>query len=152
MNDNKIDKEALKIVRLLQSGRRSYKEIGQELGLSEATIRSKVNKLTGDGLVDIKALVASSSLEVGYQTAYIGVRLKSPVAKKIAEALAELPGVISAALVTGRYDLILTVLLSPDNGLMEFFNNMLENYSDSILSNETFLVYEQVNLKLPYPY
>lgn len=152
MNDSRIDKESLKLVRLLQSGRRSYKEIGQELGLSEATIRSKVNRLTGEGLVAIKALISSSSLDAGYQTAYIGVRLKSPAVKKMAEALSELPGVISVALVTGRYDLILTVLLSPDNGLMEFFNTMLEQYSESILSNETFLVYEQVDLKLPYPY
>lgn len=149
---NKIDKDSLEIVRLLQSGRRSYKEIALELGLSEATIRTKVNKMTQDGLIDIKALVASNDLEVGHQTAYIGVRLKSPAVKKVAESIAELPGVVSVALVTGRYDLILTVMLSPDYGLIEFFNTMLENYSDSIRSNETFLVYEQVNLKLPYPY
>jgi Lrp/AsnC family transcriptional regulator for asnA, asnC and gidA len=72
--------------------------------------------------------------------------------KTIAEALATLPGVISVAMVTGRYDLILTVMLTPELGLIDFFNTMLENYSESIRSNETFLVYEQVNLKTPYPY
>lgn len=148
----KIDRIGLEIVKLLQSGRRSFKEIGQALGLSEATIRSKVTKMAKDDLISIKALVASSDLELGHQTAYIGVRLKSPAVKKIAEALAELPGVISVALVTGRYDIILTVMLAPDFGLIEFFNTMLENYSDSIRSNETFLVYEHVNLRTPYPY
>lgn len=152
MRAGKIDPDSLEIVKRLESGRRSYKEIGQELGLSEATIRTKVNKMTKDGLVDIKALVASSDLETGHQTAYIGVRLKSPADKKIAEAIARLPGVVSVAMVTGRYDLILTVILSPTYGLIEFFNCMLAKYSDNILSNETFLVYEQVNLKLPYPY
>ncbi len=105
-----------------------------------------------DGLVDIKALVSTQDMEVGHQTAYIGVRLKSPAIKTIAAALSNLPGVISVAMVTGRYDLILTVMLTPELGLIDFFNNMLENYSDSILSNETFLVYESVNLKIPYPY
>lgn len=152
MGGDKIDKTGLEIVRLLQLGRRSFKEIGQELGLSEATIRTKVNKMTQEGLIDIKALVSSGDMEVGHQTAYIGVRLRAPAVKKIAEALAELPGVISVALVTGRYDLILTVMLSPSYGLIEFFNTMLEKHSDSIRSNETFLVYEQVNLKVPYPY
>lgn len=152
VREGKIDADSLEIVKRLESGRRSYKEIGLEMGLSEATIRSKVNKMIQEGLVDIKALVASSDLEVGHQTAYIGVRLKSPAVKKIAEAIAELPGVVSVALVTGRYDLILTVMLSPNYGLIEFFNTMLENYSDSIRSNETFLVYEHVNLKIPYPY
>lgn len=108
--------------------------------------------MTKEGLVDIKALVASSDLETGHQTAYIGVRLKSPADKKIAEAIAQLPGVVSVAMVTGRYDLILTVILSPTYGLIEFFNSMLDKYSDNILSNETFLVYAHVNLKLPYPY
>ncbi|UQZ88711.1 transcriptional regulator [Deltaproteobacteria bacterium Smac51] len=152
MSGLKIDKVGLEIVKYLQSGRRSFKEIGQSMGLSEATIRSKVTKMIQDGLIDIKALVSTKDMEVGYQTAYIGVRLKSPAMKKIAEALGELPGVISVAMVTGRYDLILTVMLTPDIGLIDFFNIMLAQYSDSIRSNETFLVYENVNLKTPYPY
>ena len=152
MSGAKIDKVGLEIVKLLQSGRRSFKEIGLALGLSEATIRSKVGRMVSEGLVDIKALISTKDLEVGYQTAYVGVRLKSPAMKKIAESLAGLPGVISVAMVTGRYDLILTIMLTPDFGLIDFFNTLLERYSDSILSNETFMVYEHVNLKTPYPY
>ncbi len=152
MGGDKLDRVELEIVKLLQNGRRSFKEIGQALGLSEATIRSKVGRMVQEGLVEIKALVSTRDLEVGHQIAYIGVRLRSPAMKKIAEALGGLPGVISVAMVTGRYDLILTVMLTPDFGLMDFFNTMLANYSESIRSNETFLVYEEVNLKLPYPY
>jgi len=148
----KIDKQGLEIIKLLQNGRRSFKEIGLALGLSEATIRSKVGKMIQEGLVEIKALVSTKDMEVGHQTYYIGVRLKSPAMKKIAESLVEIPGVISVAMVTGRYDLMLTVMLTPEYGLIEFFNTLLEQYSDSIRSNETFMVYEQVNLKIPYPY
>lgn len=152
MSRRNIDKSSLEIVKYLQFGRRSFKEIGLKMGLSEATIRSKVTKMIEEGLIDIKALISTKDMEVGYQTAYIGVRLKSPAMMAIAEALSGLPGVISVAMVTGRYDLILTVMLTPEIGLIDFFNTMLEKYSDSIQSNETFLVYEQVNLKTPYPY
>jgi Lrp/AsnC family transcriptional regulator for asnA, asnC and gidA len=148
----KIDRTGLEIVRQLQEGRKSYKEIGQALGLSEATIRSKVTKMTREGLVDIKALVSTKDMEIGHQTVYIGVRLRSPAIKAMAEAISELPGVISAAMVTGRFDLMLTVMLTPAFGLMDFFNVLLEKYSDNIRSNETFMVYESVNLKTPYPY
>ena len=152
MSAGKIDKINLQIIRLLQNGRRSYKEIGQAVGLSEATVRSRVLKMLEDGLVEIKALVSTKDLGTGYFTAYIGVRLTSPALKKMAEAIAELPGVISVGIVTGRYDLILTVMLTPDFGLMDFFNEMLERYSESISANETFMIYESVNLKTPYPY
>jgi len=152
MPESKFDKTDLEIVSMLQTGRRAYKEIGLELGLSEATIRSRVNRLIEHGLVEIKAMISTKDLGAGYFTAYIGVRLKSPALKKTAEQIAELPGVISVAVVTGRYDLILTVMLTPDLGLMDFFNTMLEKYSDSISANETFMIYESVNLKTPYPF
>ena len=153
MANGKIDKTGLEIVKLLQNGRRSFKDIGQALGLSEATIRTKVNKMTQDGLIDIKALVAAKNMEAGHQTAYIGLRLKTPSILKMAESLGELPGVVSVAMVTGRYDMILTVILTPDHSLIKFFNAMQDQqYAENIRSHETFLVYEDVNLKTPYPY
>ena len=152
MARGKIDKIGLEIVKHLQDGRKSYKEIGQALGFTEATIRSKVNKMLEEGLIAIKALTSTRDMEVGYQTVYVGVSLKSPALKKTAEGIAKLPGVISVALVTGRFDLILTVMLTPEFALMDFFNTMLEQYSENISANETFLIYEEVNLKTPYPY
>jgi Transcriptional regulators len=152
MRNKKIDKTELAIVGLLQDGRKSYKEIGQVVGLSEATVRSKVNRLIQERLVEIKALVSTKNLEPGYLTAYVGIRLKSPIMKKTAEGLSKLPGVISVALVTGRFDLFLTVMLTPQYELIDFFNLMLEKHSDEVSSHETFLAYESVNLKTPYPY
>ncbi|KXS56058.1 MAG: hypothetical protein AMR96_04735 [Candidatus Adiutrix intracellularis] len=152
MARGKIDKVSLEIIKYLQTGRRSFKEIGQALGFSEATIRSRVSRMIQENLIEIKALVSTQDLEPGYQTAYVGVRLKSPAMKKMAEAIAELPGVISVAIVTGRFDLMLTIMLNPKFSLIDFFNIMLERYSDSIHANETFLIYEQVNFKTPYPY
>ena len=148
----KLDKSGLEIVKLLQDGRRSFKEIAQAVGLSEATVRTKVNKMVEDGLVSIKALVSTKDMPVGYQTVLVGIRLNSPALKKTAEALSVLPGVVSVAIVTGRYDIILTVMLTPEMELIDFFNIMLEKYSDRVNVTETFLVYESVNFKTPYPF
>lgn len=152
MTRRMLDKASLEIVKQLHDGRKSYKEIGREIGLSEATVRAKVNKMVEERLVDIRALVSARDMEPGHSTVYVGVNLKSPAMKKTAESMASLPGVISVALVTGRFDLLLTVLLTPDFELMDFFNVMLEEFSEQITSNETFLIYEGVNLKMPYPY
>lgn len=147
-----LDKTSLEIVKLLQNGRMSFKEIGRLVGLSEATVRTKVTRMTADGLIDIKALVSTKDMEIGYNLAYVGVRLKSPAMKEMAHKLSRVKGVISVAIVTGRYDLILTIMLAPDFGLMDFFDQMLDQYADSISLNETFMVYESVNLKTPYPF
>ena len=152
MSRGKIDRAGLEIIHQLRDGRKSYKEIGRSIGISEATVRTKVHKMLEDGLVEIKAMVSARDLEAGYQAAYVGVTLKSPALKKIAEAMALLPGVVSVALVTGRFDLVLTVLLTPEFELMDFFNVMLEEFSESISGNETFMIYEGVNIKMPYPY
>ena len=152
MRNKKIDKTELAIVGLLQDGRKSYKEIGLAVGLSEATVRSKVNRLIQDGMMEIKALISTKNLDPGYMTTYVGIRLKSPIMKKTAESLSQLPGVVSVALVTGRFDLILTVVLTPQYELIDFFNTMLEKHADEVSSHETFLIYESVNLKTPYPH
>lgn len=152
MPNGKIDKTELEIIRHLQDGRKSFKEIGQAVGLSEATVRTKVNRMTEEGLVAIKATVSARDMGAGYQAAYVGVTLNSPALKKTAEAMANLPGVVSVALVTGRFDLMLTVMLTPDFELMDFFNVMLEEFSESIRGNETLIIYEGVNIKMPYPY
>ncbi len=152
MPREKIDKASLEIIRQLQDGRKSFKEIGLAVGLSEATVRTKTNKMLEEGLIEIKAMLSARDMEAGYQSAYIGVSLKSPALKKTAEEMAKLPGVVSVALVTGRFDLMLTIMLTPEFELIDFFNAMLEDFSECISGNETFMIYEGVNIKMPYPY
>jgi Lrp/AsnC family transcriptional regulator, regulator for asnA, asnC and gidA len=70
---------------------------------------------------------------------------------KKGEELSKLKGVISASIVTGRYDIIITVLLKEQFGLLEFLTGELSKVKD-IQSTETFVVYKSFNLKVPYPY
>jgi Lrp/AsnC family transcriptional regulator for asnA, asnC and gidA len=57
--------------------------------------------------------------------------------------------VVSVSVVTGRYDLMLLVLLTRDYGLQEFYAEEVSKIDD-VRSLETFVVYKSYNLKVPY--
>jgi Lrp/AsnC family transcriptional regulator for asnA, asnC and gidA len=66
-----------------------------------------------------------------------------------AKEFSNLRGVVSAGIVTGRYDLILQVLLSEDYSLLEFITVQVAKIKD-VQTIESFVVYEGYNLKVPY--
>jgi len=53
----KIDDLNISIVRHLREGRKSYKVIAEDLGVSENTVRSRVSKLEEEGVLEIIGLV-----------------------------------------------------------------------------------------------
>jgi Lrp/AsnC family transcriptional regulator for asnA, asnC and gidA len=79
----------------------------------------------------------------------IGVKLKTMNMVKKGEEFSKLKGVVSASVVTGRYDLILVVLLNAGFGLLEFYTEEVAKIED-VQSVETFVVYKGYNLKVPY--
>ncbi len=143
----KIDEINISIINHLRDGRVPFKKIADELGVSEGTIRSRVKKLTDQGILDITGLVNPEVLPDKY-VVMVGVKLKDMNLVKKAEEFSKLKGVISVCVVTGRFDLIVTVMLKKEFGLLEFYTNevsMIENVG----SVETFVVYKSFNLKVP---
>jgi len=65
------------------------------------------------------------------------------------EEFSKVKGVISVSVVTGRFDLILMVLLKTGFGLLEFYTEEVSKLED-VQSVETFVVYKSYNLKIPY--
>ena len=61
----------------------------------------------------------------------------------------KLKGVVSVSVVTGRFDLILVVLLKSGFGLLEFYTDEVSRLKE-VQSVETFVVYKSYNVKLPY--
>jgi Lrp/AsnC family transcriptional regulator for asnA, asnC and gidA len=57
--------------------------------------------------------------------------------------------VVSVSVVTGRFDLILMVLLKEEFGLLEFFTQEVSKIEE-VQSVESFVVYKGYNLKVPY--
>ncbi len=143
----KFDTINISIIRHLRDGRVPYRKIAEDLGVSEGTIRSRVKKLQDEGVLEITGLVNPDALPDQY-VVMVGVRLKDMDLVKKGEEFSRLDGVISVCVVTGRFDLLLTVMLKKQFGMLEFYTNEVSKV-ENVRSVETFVVYKSFNLKVP---
>jgi Lrp/AsnC family transcriptional regulator for asnA, asnC and gidA len=144
----KMDETNIEIIKRLQDGRRSFRKIANEVGVSENTVRTRVTDMTEDGLLHITGLVDPEGIP-GHRFVVIGVKLGTMELVKKGEEFSKLKGIISVSVVTGRYDLILQVLLNDDFGLLEFYTQEVSRIKD-VQSVETFVVYKGYKTKVPY--
>src|SRR3954470_17421484 len=95
-----LDDVSKAIIEQLQTdGRRSYAEIGKAVGLSEAAVRQRVQKLTDSGVMQIVAV--TDPMQLGfYRQAMIGVRVSGDT-RVIADRLAAMPSVDYVVLTAG---------------------------------------------------
>lgn len=147
----KIDETNREIIRELRDGRKPFSVIAEKLNITENTVRSRVNKLVESDVLTISGLVNPEAVS-DIQVVILGIKLKTFNLEKKADEFASLHGVISVAVVTGRYDMILQVALRPDTGfnLSEFMRKELERFQDDILTVETFVAYQFSNYLIPF--
>jgi len=143
-----VDQLNLDIIRHLKEGRKSFKKIADALGVTENTVRSRVHKLCAESILDFTGNIDPESLK-GHRLLYLGVKLTDLDISRKGEDFSRLPGVLSAAVVTGRYDIILQVLLNDRFNLLEFITEHVAKI-DGVQTVESFIVYKGYNLKVPY--
>jgi len=143
----KIDEINYAIINHLRDGRIPFKKIADSLGVSEGTIRSRVKKLKDEGVLDITALVDPDAVP-DQSIVMVGVGLKDMDLVKKGEEFSKLRGVVSVCVVTGRYDLILTVMLTKEFTMLEFYTEEVSKLNN-VRAVETFVVYKSFNLKVP---
>jgi Lrp/AsnC family transcriptional regulator for asnA, asnC and gidA len=143
-----VDKTNLTIIKHLRNGRKSYQKIAQDLSVSENTVRTRVKKLIDEGVLEISGMVNPETID-GHRTVMVGVKLQSMDLVNKGKEFSNLRGVVSVSVVTGRFDLILIVLLKSGFGLLEFYTEEVSKIQD-VQSVETFVVYKSYNLKVPY--
>lgn len=148
--DRRIDDTNKAIVSQLEDGRKPYSAIAESLGITENTVRARVNRMQEDGVLRIMGLVDPEKVP-GLQVVMMGVKLKTLDLEEKAEEFCRLRGVFSAAVVTGRYDLVVQLTLSEDDGLslLDFFKTELVKIAD-VLEVETFVVYQSKSFWVPY--
>ena len=132
-----IDVASKAIIEQLQhDGRRSYAEIGKAVGLSEAAVRQRVQKLTETGVLQIVAV--TDPMQMGfYRQAMIGIRCTGDtiaIAEKIAK-LAETDYVVHTA---GSFDILVEVICEDDDEFIELLNTKIRSLP-GVLSTETFV-------------
>lgn len=144
----RVDETNIAIIKYLREGRKSFKAIADALHITENTVRARVKKLEQEGLLQITALVDPEALS-GHRLVIVGVKLDTMDLVKKGEEFSRLKGVISVGVVTGRFDLMLTVLLNGEFGLLEFYSEEVSRIKN-VQSVETFVVYKGYNMKVPY--
>lgn len=144
----KVDQTTIAILRHLKDGRKSFRAIADELSITENTVRARVKKLKKEGILNIVGMVNPEGIP-GLTVVYIGVKLDTSELVKKGEEFITLRGVVSVSVVTGRFDLMLQVMLKEGFGLLEFYTQEVSRLS-GVKSVETFVIYKGYNLKVPY--
>jgi Lrp/AsnC family transcriptional regulator for asnA, asnC and gidA len=125
------------IGKLQQDGRRSYAAIGKSVGLSEAAVRQRVQRLVDAGVMQIVAV--TDPMQLGFaRAAMIGIRCQGDT-EKVAEQLAEIDAVAYVVLTAGTYDAVIEVVCEDDADLLELLNTKIRAVP-GVLSTDT-LVY-----------
>lgn len=132
-----LDKVAKAIIEQLQNdGRRSYAAIGKEVGLSEAAVRQRVQKLTDAGVMQIVAV--TDPLQLGFaRQAMVGVKVSSD-ARKVAAVMAGIDEIDYVVITTGRFDILAEIVCESDDRLLDIIGDRISSIPD-VTSTETFV-------------
>ena len=132
-----LDDVAKAIIEQLQhDGRQSYASIGKQVGLSEAAVRQRVQKLVDTGVMQIVAV--TDPMQLGFaRQAMIGVNVTGAF-EPVADALAELDEVDYVVVTAGRYDLLVEVVCETDEHLLDLISSRIRSL-EGVVSTETFM-------------
>ena len=123
------------IEHLQEDGRRPFTQIASALGVSEAAVRARTNRLVEKGFLQIVGVADPEKL--GFQQALIGVRCEPGKLLEVAEALAALSEVDYVVVTAGRFDILIETVSEDNEGLLRFLNDRLQRI-DGVRDTETF--------------
>ena len=137
-----LDEVAKAIIEQLQDdGRRSYSAIAKDVGLSEAAVRQRVQRLLDAGVLQIVAV--TDPLQVGFRRqAMIGLQVEGDL-ETVARRLSALPEVAYVVTTAGSFDLLVEVVCEDDDQLLDLLSSRIRNLS-GVRNTETF-VYLKLN-------
>lgn len=132
-----LDETAKSIIQQLQSdGRRSYSDIGKAIGLSEAAVRQRVQKLTDSGILQIVAV--TDPLQMGFnRQAMIGIRTNGD-SRGLVERLTEMREIDYVVLTAGSFDILVEVVCEDDDELIELLHSKIRTLP-GVVETETFV-------------
>jgi Lrp/AsnC family transcriptional regulator, regulator for asnA, asnC and gidA len=131
-----LDTTAKQIIeQLQQDGRRSYAAIGKAVGLSEAAVRQRVQRLIDTGVMQIVAVTDPLTLGFRRQT-MIGIRCEGDL-ERVAEHLAVLDEIDYVVITAGSFDLLIEVVCEDDDHLLEILSRV--RAVPSVTGTETFV-------------
>ena len=124
------------IEQLQQDGRRAYAAIGKVVGLSEAAVRQRVQRLLDQGAMQIVAV--TDPLELGFhRQAMVGIKAEGEL-ESIADKLAEMDEIDYVVITAGSFDLLAEVVCESDQHLLEILSARIRAIP-GVKATETFV-------------
>ena len=121
---------------LQRDGRQPYGAIAEAVGLSEAAVRRRVQRLRETGVMQIVAV--TDPLQLGFtRQAMVGISVEGDV-RRVAEKLSELAEVDYVVMCAGSFDLLAEVVCEDDERLLALLNDAVRSIP-GVRSTETFL-------------
>ena len=136
-NQTLLDDTSKAIIEQLQlDGRRSYAAIGKAVGLSEAAVRQRVQRLTEAGVMQVVAV--TDPLELGFdRQAMIGIKAEGAL-EPIADELAKMDEVEYVVITAGSFDILAEVLCESDEHLLQVLSERVRQI-EGVKATETFV-------------
>lgn len=124
------------VEQLQEDGRRAYATIGRAVGLSEAAVRQRVQRLQEAGVMQVVAV--TDPLQLGFRRqAMVGITADGDVTA-VADALADLPEVDYVVITAGRYDVLVEAVCEDDEHLLQLVGRRIRALP-GVRSAETFV-------------
>ena len=132
-----LDEVDRRIIGLLQrDGRRPYGAIAENVGLSEAAVRRRVQRLRDAGVMQIVAI--TDPLQLGYsREALVGIRVHGDV-RLVADKIAAIEEANYVVMTAGSFDLIAELIAVDDDALVHLLNDSIRSIP-GVTEVETFL-------------
>jgi Lrp/AsnC family transcriptional regulator for asnA, asnC and gidA len=137
---SELDKRIIE--HLQQDGRRPFTQIAGELGVSEAAVRARTNRLVERGILQVVGV--TDPLKLGFQQmAMIGIRCERDRLIDVSERIAEMPEVDYVVITAGSYDLLIETVCEDNEALLRFLADKLRQI-DGVRDTETFVYLRMV--------
>jgi Lrp/AsnC family transcriptional regulator for asnA, asnC and gidA len=124
------------IEHLQRDGRMSYAALAKVIGLSEAAVRQRVQRLLDGGLMQIVAVTDPLTLGFARQ-AMVGVKVTGDL-RVVADELAAIPEVDYVVICAGGYDLLVELVCTDDEHLLSLLNDKIRSIP-TVTAAETFV-------------
>ncbi|KAB8176354.1 MULTISPECIES: Lrp/AsnC family transcriptional regulator [Microbispora] len=131
-----LDEISKQIIEQLQmDGRKPYAAIGKAVGLSEAAVRQRVQRLLDLGVMQIVAV--TDPLTLGFpRQAMIGIKCEGDL-ERVADELSQIPEIDYVVLTAGSVDIMVEVVCEGDTHLLEILGKI--RAISSVRATETFV-------------
>jgi Lrp/AsnC family transcriptional regulator for asnA, asnC and gidA len=135
---NEVSELDKRIIEHLQTdGRRPYTQIAAELGVSEAAVRARTNRLIEKGILQVVGV--TDPLKLGFQQmAMIGIKVEASRLIEVAEEIAAFPETDYVVVTAGSYDILVECVAEDNEALLGFLSDRLRKIP-GVRETETFV-------------